>query len=185
MCEEVFVPEKVEFYGMFTFMKAGLVYSDIINTVSETYVKEIQTPQYGERLEGLVKERYKDLYGIVNEIDYDVFNPKEDPRIVKNYDVNSIELKKDNKFALQKEMGLPVKDVPMIGLISRLSGQKGLELIMNEIDEILKNDIQFVLLGTGDEYYETGLKKIREKYPTKWCIIGFNAPLAQPYICGK
>ncbi len=178
--EEVFIPEKVEFYGMFSFMKAGLVYSDIINTVSETYVKEIQTPQYGEKLEGLLKERSEDLYGIVNGIDYDVFNPKEDPRIVKNYDVNSIELKQENKFALQKEMGLPVKDVPMIGLISRLSGQKGLDLIMDEIDEIMKNDIQFVLLGAGDEYYETGFKKIREKYPKKMGVFtGFNAPLAQ------
>jgi starch synthase len=178
--EEVFVPEKVEFYGMFSFMKAGVVYSDIINTVSETYAKEIKTPQYGEKFEGLMIERSKDLYGIVNGIDYDVFNPKEDPRIVKNYDVNSIELKKENKYALQKEMGLPVKDVPMIGLISRLSGQKGLNLIMDEIDEIMKNDLQFVLLGEGDEYYETGFKKIQEKYPKQMGVaIEFNAPLAQ------
>jgi len=178
--DEVFVPEKVEFYGMFSFMKAGLVYSDIINTVSETYVKEIKTPQYGEKLEGLLKERSKDLYGIVNGIDYDVFNPKEDPRIVKNYDVKSVEFKKDNKYALQKEIGLPVKDVPMIGLISRLSGQKGLDLIMDEIEGIMKNDVQFVLLGVGDEYYETAFKKIEEKYPKKMrAFIEFNVPLAQ------
>lgn len=184
--DEVFTPEKVEFYGRFNFMKAGIVYADIINTVSETYAKEIKTEQYGEKLEGLLIKRSKDLYGIVNGIDYDVFNPKEDPRIVKNYDVNSIELKKENKYALQKEMGLPVRDVPMIGLISRLSSQKGLNLIMDEIDEIMKNDLQFVLLGEGDDYYETGFKKIREKYPQKMGVfIGFNVPLAQRIYAGS
>jgi len=80
--DEVFVPEKVEFYGMFSFMKAGLVYADIITTVSETYAKEIQTEKYGERLEGLLRKRSKDLYGIVNGIDYDVFNPQTDPAIL-------------------------------------------------------------------------------------------------------
>lgn len=178
--EEVFIPEKVEFYGQFSFMKAGLVYSDIINTVSETYVKEIKTPKYGEKLEGLLKERSKDLYGILNGIDYEEFNPKEDERIVSNYDINSIELKKENKFALQKELGLPVKDVPMIGLISRFSSQKGLDHVMDEIDEIMKNDINFVLLGSGDDYYETGFKKIAKKYPKKMCLYtGYNASLAQ------
>lgn len=180
MSDEVFIPEKAEFYGMFGFMKTGLVYADIINTVSETYAKEIQTSQYGEKLEGLLKERSKDLYGIVNGIDYDVFNPETDPRIFMNYNSENAHLKKENKYALQKEMGLPKKDVPVLGLISRLTGQKGLNLIMDEIDEIMKNDIQFVLLGAGDEYYETGFKKLRDKYADKIGVfIGFNAPLAQ------
>ncbi|HHV28714.1 MAG TPA: glycogen synthase GlgA [Clostridium sp.] len=186
MPDEVFVPEKVEFYGMFSFMKAGLVYSDIITTVSETYAKEIQTERYGEKLEGLLKNRSKDLYGIVNGIDYDVFNPETDPRIYKNYTVDTFKLKAENKYALQKEMGLPKKDVPVIGLISRLTGQKGLNLIMDEIDEMMKEDIQFILLGAGDEYYETGFKKIQEKYPDKVGVfIGFNAPLAQRIYAGS
>lgn len=186
MTDEIFIPEKVEFYGMFSFMKAGLVYTDIISTVSETYAKEIQTVQYGEKLEGLLKGRSKDLYGIVNGIDYDVFNPETDPRIYKNYNVETFKLKTENKYALQKEMGLPKKDVPVIGLISRLTGQKGLNLIMDEFDEMMKEDMQFILLGAGDEYYETGFKKIQEKYPDKVGVyIGFNAPLAQRIYAGS
>jgi starch synthase len=186
MGDEVFIPEKVEFYGMFGFMKAGLVYADIINTVSKTYSKEIQTHQYGEKLEGLLKERSKDLYGIVNGIDYDVFNPETDPRIYKNYNAESFYLKKENKHALQKEMKLPVKDVPVIGLISRLTGQKGLNFIMDEMDKMLKNDMQFILLGAGDPYYEIGFTKIRDKYPDKVGVYtGFNAPLAQRIYAGS
>jgi len=168
--DEVFVPEKVEFYGMFSFMKAGLVYADIITTVSETYAKEIQTEKYGERLEVCWENGPKTFYGIVNGIDYDVFNPQTDPAIYKNYNVETFELKVENKYALQKEMGLPKKDVPVIGLISRLTGQKGLNLIMDEIDEMMKEDIQFVLLGAGDEYYETDLRKFRKSILTKWSV---------------
>jgi len=184
--DELFVPEKVEFYGSFNFMKAGLVYTDVINTVSKEYAKEIQTPQYGERLDGLLKSRQSDLYGIVNGISYDEFNPSTDTRIYKNYDQESYTLKKENKLGLQKEMGLPCRDVPVIGLISRLAGQKGLDLILKEIDHILKNDIQFVLLGTGDPYFENGFRNIRDKYPDKVAIyLGFNAALAQRIYAGS
>ena len=105
--EEVFHPDRVEFYGRFNFMKAGLVYADIISTVSETYAKEIQTEQYGEKLEGLLSRRSDDLYGIVNGIRYDQFNPETDPRIFKNFGEKNIQIKKENKYALQNEMGLP------------------------------------------------------------------------------
>lgn len=184
--DEVFIPEKVEFYGMFSFMKAGLVYSDVINTVSKMYAEEIQTPQYGEKLDGLLKKRSKDLYGIVNGISYEEFNPSSDTRIFKNYDVDNIDLKKENKKALQQEMGLPVRDVPLISVISRLSWQKGLDLIIEEIDAIMENDVQFVLLGTGDEHYENAFRDIKNKYPDKVGIyIGFNAPLAQRIYAGS
>ena len=107
MTDELFVPEKTEFYGMFSFMKTGLVYADAINTVSEVYAKEIQTPEYGEKLEGLLRSRKEDLFGILNGIDYEVFNPETDEYIYKNYNENTIKYKKDNKYALQKEVGLP------------------------------------------------------------------------------
>lgn len=183
--EDVFTPEKVEFYGMFNFMKAGLVYADIINTVSEMYAREIQTGQYGERLEGLLRSRSQDLFGIVNGISYDEFDPLNDPRIYKNYGADSIEDKRYNKVALQKEMGLPVREVPVMGLISRLSGQKGLNLILEKMDRIMENDIQFILLGTGDEYYERAFKELEIRYPEKTkAFIGFNATLAQRIYAG-
>jgi starch synthase len=178
--EEIFQPDKVEFYGRFNFMKAGLVYADIISTVSETYAKEIQTEQFGEKLEGLLERRSNDLYGIVNGIGYDQFSPETDPRIFKNFNEKNIKIKKENKYALQNEMGLPKKDVPMLSLISRLTGQKGLGLIVDKIDEIMSNDVQFVLLGTGDPHYEDAFRYAKEKYPDKVAIhIGFNASLAQ------
>jgi starch synthase len=182
---EVFTAEKVEFYGMFSFMKAGLVYADVISTVSGVYAREIQTPQYGEGLEGLLKKRSDDLYGIVNGISQEEFDPETDPRIFKNFSLENIEDKKQNKYALQKEMSLPVRDVPMIGLISRLSGQKGLDLIIEKLDRIMGHDLQFVLLGTGDEYYETAFKNARVEYPDKMGVyIGFNAALAQRIYAG-
>ncbi len=181
----VFTSEKAEFYGAFSFMKAGLVYADIISTVSEMYAREIQTQQYGERLEGLLSKRTHDLFGIVNGISYEEFNPATDPRIVKNYSIENHEDKKLNKTALQKEMGLPVRDVPVIGLISRLSGQKGLNLIIDRIDGMMKHDMQFVLLGQGDRYYEDIFKEIEAGYPEKVAVYtGFNITLAQRIYAG-
>ena len=185
MGDSMFTPDKVEFYGMFNFMKAGLVYTDVINTVSETYAAEIQTPQYGERLEGLLQKRKADLFGIVNGISYEEFNPETDKRIVRNYSPAAPEVKKENKYALQKEMGLPVGDMPVIGLVSRLSGQKGLDLVIDRMGEILGQDTQFVLLGDGDEYYKNAFREIKRKYPDRFGMyLGFNAPLAQRIYAG-
>ncbi len=184
--ESVFTPEKVEFYGSFNFMKAGIVYADIINAVSETYAEEIQTVEYGEKLEGLLKQRKEDLFGIVNGIDYEEFDPEKDKDIYKNYNINSISLKKQNKTALQKEFGLPVRDVPLLGLVSRLTGQKGLDLISGIAEELFKEDIQFALLGSGEEYYENIFRRLMIKYPEKMgTYIGFNAALAQRIYAGS
>lgn len=182
---EYFHPEKLEFYGQFSFMKAGLLYADVINTVSKKYAEEIQTSEYGEGFEGLLRKRSQDLHGIVNGINYHEFNPKTDPRIFRTYDSHSIEDKYENKYALQKEMDLPVKDVPVIGLISRLVDQKGLDLITNVFDELIKEDLQFVLLGTGDKYYEERFAEMREKYPDKVGVyLGYNGILAQRIYAG-
>jgi len=182
---EVFIPDKVEYYGMFNFMKAGIVYTDVINTVSSSYAKEIQTPEYGEGLDGLLKKRGKDLFGIVNGISYEEFNPTTDKRIYKNFDINSVELKKENKYLLQEEIGLPIGDMPIMGLVTRLSGQKGLDLIIEKIDNIMKHNVQFVLLGTGDPYYESIFANIKNRYPNKVAVfIGFDAVLAQKIYAG-
>jgi len=183
---EVFTPEKCEFYGMFNFMKAGLVYSDIISTVSSVYAKEIQTHEYGERLEGLLSKRSDSLYGILNGISYEEFNPETDKEIARNYGITNFKDKKENKTALQQKMGLPLGDSPLIGLISRLSGQKGLNLIIEKIDELMKRNIQFVLLGTGDDYYEKQFRRFAEKYRDKIAVyIGFDPQLAKQIYAGS
>ena len=182
---DVFTPQKVEFYGSFSFMKAGIVYADKINTVSEKYSDEIQTPEYGENMEGILRDRRNDLSGIVNGISYEAFDPETDKDIYENFGPDSLEGKKKNKTALQKELGLPVKDVPLLGIVSRLSGQKGFDLILNAAKELFKKDIQLVLLGTGDQYYADGFSRLMLEYPDKVSVrIAFSAVLAQRIYAG-
>ncbi|MCL6638164.1 MAG: glycogen synthase GlgA [Firmicutes bacterium] len=184
--DEFYHPDRLEFYGTVSFMKAGILYADVINTVSRTYAEEIKRPELGERMDGLLRKRAGDLYGIINGINYHEFNPRTDPRIHRNYDQYSVVNKRENKYALQKEMGLPAKEVPLIGLISRLVDQKGLDLIAGIIDEMMGQDIQFVVLGSGDRYYEQLFENIRARYPEKMGLyIGFNAILAQRIYAGS
>lgn len=137
-------------------LRGGLVYSDYITTVSNTYAAEIQTPYYGEGLDDLLSMRRERLWGIVNGIDYDIYNPATDTKIYQNYEVENFRvLKKANKRKLQEELGLPVDDHHfMIGIISRLTDQKGLDLVDCVMNEICTPDTQFVVLGTGDSRYE-------------------------------
>ncbi|MGI6493170.1 MAG: glycogen synthase [Pelotomaculum sp.] len=184
--EEYFHPELLEFFGSVSYIKAGILYADIINTVSRTYAAEIQRPELGERLDGLLRKRSADLYGIVNGINYHEFNPNTDPRIHRTFNETSIPNKKDNKFALQKELGLPERDIPVIGLVSRLVDQKGLDLIAHIIDDLMQEDIQFVILGSGEQYYEQLLEKIKRVYPDKTGLyLGFNSILAQRIYAGS
>ncbi|WP_027719471.1 glycogen synthase GlgA [Desulfovirgula thermocuniculi] len=183
--EEYFTPQLLEFYGTVSFMKMGILYADVITTVSRTYAAEIQRPEMGERMDGLLRKRSHDLYGIVNGINYHEFNPRTDPRIYRNYDVESIENKRENKVALQKEMNLPVRDVPLLGMISRLVDQKGLDLVAEVADRLLSQDVQLVVLGSGDRYYEEMFREIQRRYPEKVGVyIGFNAILAQRIYAG-
>ncbi|HIE13195.1 MAG TPA: glycogen synthase GlgA [Desulfotomaculum sp.] len=183
--DEYFKPERLEFYGNFSFMKTGLLYADVINTVSRTYAQEIQTPEFGERMDGLLRMRAKDLYGILNGINYHEFNPATDPRIHRNYSVSNIEDKKDNKFALQKEMDLPFKDIPVMGIVSRLVAQKGLDLVDEIAEELMHLDIQLVVLGRGDPYYHKMCETLKRRYPQKMGLrLGFNPVLAQRIYAG-
>ena len=184
--EEYFTPELLEFYGSLSFLKTGVLYSDVVSTVSKTYAKEIQRPELGENMEGLLRMRSKDLYGILNGINIHEFDPKNDPRIYRNYDTESLDNKRENKFLLQKEMGLPVRDLPVLGLISRLVDQKGLDLFDPIMDDLMKEDIQFVVLGIGDPYYHKVFERIKEKYPEKVGLhIAFNPVLAQRIYAGS
>ena len=172
----------LEFYDAVNFMKGGLIYTDYISTVSRTYAEEIQYEYFGEHLDGLLRSRKDDIYGIVNGIDYSVYNPETDKNLFVNYNVDSYDKKMENKVQLQKELGLPVgRRILMVALVSRLVAAKGMDLIVRMMDEILQHeDIQFVLLGTGDKVFEDWFKGLAWRFPTKTSInIRFSNELAQ------
>ena len=167
--EYFFTPDKLEAYKDANLLKGGIVYADAVTTVSNTYAEEIKTPFYGEGLDGLLRAREKDLSGIVNGIDYAEFNPETDPHIVKQYNaVNFRKEKVKNKRALQQELGLCQDDRKMmIGVVSRLTDQKGFDLIAYIMDELCRDDIQLVVLGTGEERYENMFRHFDWKYGDK------------------
>lgn len=150
-------------------LKGGLVYADAITTVSDSYAEEIKTPFYGEGLDGLMRARSNDLRGIVNGIDYVDFNPATDKFITAQYDAsNVIEKKLENKRALQKELGIGAGDNRfMIGIVSRLTDQKGFDLIAYVMENLCQRDVQLVVLGTGDQRYEEMFRWFAGKYPSK------------------
>ncbi|MEK4348933.1 glycogen synthase GlgA [Paenibacillus sp. FSL P4-0184] len=158
----------VEYYGNVNFLKGGIVYSDRVTTVSPTYSEEIRTPYYGYGLDGLLNARADVLSGIVNGIDTKSYNPATDTSLVTRYRSN-LAKKTENKLALQEELGLPVDaNIPMVAMVTRLVDSKGLDLLTRVLDELLhKDDIQFVLLGTGDESYERWFKEAAWRYPAK------------------
>lgn len=161
-----FTPDKLEAYKDGNLLKGGIVYADAVTTVSETYADEIKMPFYGEGLDGLMRARSNSLRGIVNGIDYDVYNPLTDSSIPYHYD--SVTFRKEkgkNKKALQQELGLEVNDKKfMLGIVSRLTDQKGLDLVQCVMDEICTDDLQLVVLGTGDEKYENMFRHYDWKY---------------------
>jgi len=163
----VFTADKLECYGGANMLKGGLVYADEITTVSDTYAEEIQMPYYGEKLDGLLRARNNHLTGIVNGIDYDIYNPMTDPYLEYNYSAeDGPDLKVINKKALQRRVGLPENaDIFTIGVISRLTDQKGFDLIDYVMDDICQEDVQFVLLGSGDPRYEDMFRYYANKYP--------------------
>lgn len=165
-----FTPDKLEAYKDANLLKGGIVYADAITTVSPTYAEEIKTQYYGEGLDGILNARAHDLRGILNGIDYDVFNPTMDKRIPHPYDAgNWRRVKKQNKADLQRELGLAEDDKCfMVGIVSRLTDQKGFDLIAYVMEEMLSQDaMQVVVLGTGEERYENMFRYFDEKYPGK------------------
>ncbi len=163
-----FHEEAFKFYDSVNFLKAGIVFADAVTTVSKTYAQEIKNSFYGEGLEGIIKKHENKITGIVNGIDYAKYDPSHDPVIHKNYDVGCVSCKKDNKIYLQDKFGLPINpDVPMVSMVTRLVDMKGLELIAHILDELLQENLQFVLLGTGDKKYEDMFYYFQGRYPQK------------------
>jgi starch synthase len=187
--ESYFNMFQMEAYGRVNFLKSGLVFAHMANTVSPNYAKEIQTEEYGAGLQGLLKDLadHGNLRGILNGIDYDEFDPNSDPNIPFQYSAGKIAGKAKCKLALQQEFGLPQdENIPVIGLVSRLADQKGLDLIKEVVAKVLGLPTQFVVLGLGDKTYESYFKSLQKKYPNHMrANICFDADLASRIYAGS
>ncbi len=182
---EFFTPGTLEFYGKVSLLKGGLLFADLLNTVSPTYSREIQTPEFGCGLEGVLTLRRDRLGGVVNGIDTDVWNPASDPHLPHHYSASDLTGKKACKTALQRELKLPGRRVPVLAIVSRLTIQKGLDLIAEILPELMALDLQIALLGTGDPQYEARFRALQEQYPQKVGLrIGFDEGLAHRMEAG-
>ncbi|MEE0721469.1 MAG: glycogen synthase GlgA [Caecibacter sp.] len=179
--QSLFDNGNLECDGCVNYMKSGMVYADFITTVSQTYAQEIMYPYFGEHLDSYLRSSKNRIIGIVNGLDEEAYNPATDSFISMTYTADSFQTQNHiNKEALQKELGLPVKrNVPMVAMVSRLVESKGLDLVTRIMDELMGEDIQFVIVGTGDWSYEDAFRNLSQKFPTKVSVnILFNEALA-------
>jgi starch synthase len=178
----------LRFKAGISFMKAGILYADLVTTVSDTYAKEILTPEFGEHMEDVLRLRQKDLYGIVNGIDVEDWDPSTDPHLAANYTLKNIAKGKlANKLAIQRELGLRQDpNVMLVAMVSRLTDQKGIWLLLQSLGTIMGWDLQLIILGTGDSHVEGQLKPIEFRYPHRavfYC--GYNEALAHRIYAGS
>ena len=176
--EKLWSADGLEFYEQLSFIKGGLVYADHITTVSPTYATEIQTPEFGNGLDGLLRHRSKHLTGILNGVDDSIWNPATDKNLVANYDTEHFSEKQKNKLALQREANLPVDaKIPLLGLVGRLVSQKGIDLVIGALRQLVQMQLpfQFVSLGAGAQEYEHALSELMLKYPQHISVmIGYD-----------
>lgn len=179
--------ERLEFYGKVNFLKGGLVYADALTTVSPHYAEEIQTKEYGCGMEGVLRTRRGDLVGIVNGIDPGEWDPATDPEIPSSFSPNKLEGKAGNKAALQRENRLKVeKRTPLLGMISRLADQKGLDLLVSAVEGLMKRGVQLVLLGTGEEKYHQIFRDLAKQYPLQLAAhLLFDPKMAKRIYAGS
>ncbi len=179
-------PEGFEYYGQASFLKAGLACADRLSTVSPTYAREIQAPENGLGFDGLLRARQSVLHGILNGCDYDIWNPEKDIHLPARYAAESLAGKRACKAALQRELGLPARaDAPLCGSVSRLTDQKGFDLVLGALPQILDGDAQYVVLGAGEPSLESALKQLQVKFPKKLAVrIGYDEPLAHRIEAG-
>lgn len=173
---ELYDNDTLKFYDSINFMKGAIKTADKITTVSKTYSEEIKIDFFGEGLQNVILERSNDLIGIENGIDYTIYDPSKDDLIQNKFSKYTLNIKKLNKLFIQKELGLKVdEDIPMIAMVSRLTSQKGLDILVNCLEEIINENIQFVVLGTGEKKYEDFFRNLAYKYPSKIsAIIDFD-----------
>lgn len=184
---QTFDEGSVEYFGNVNFMKGGITYADAVTTVSPSYAQEIQTSGFGENLDGVLRANRAKLQGIINGIDMKVYNPATDPDILAHYSVNDMSGKVKDKQSLQKAVGLSERDVPLFAVVSRLTRQKGMDLLLDALNEFLqKNDVQVVILGTGDPDLEEGFRGYQRAYGQKFVAkIEFDVKLAQQIYAGS
>lgn len=178
--EQLFEPRYLEFWGQVNLLKGGLVFADVLNTVSETYAKEIQTRELGCGLDGVLRERARDLYGILNGVDYSVWDPRNDSYLPARYGPEDLAGKRVCKAALQREVGLREDlGVPLFGMVSRLVEQKGVDLLVACVERFPASGAQLVVLGTGEPRYEVQLREFAQRYPGWVAVrVGFDERLA-------
>ncbi|MDB6065964.1 MAG: glycogen/starch synthase, ADP-glucose type [Pedosphaera sp.] len=183
---DYFNPSGVEFYGSLNCMKAGIAYADAVTTVSPRYAREITTPESGAGLDDLLRKRQGALVGILNGVDYHEWNTTKNPNLPHPYSVQSLAGKARDKVALQEEMGLPIiANVPVFASITRLADQKGLDIQLGALEEMLSTNMQFVLLGSGSEAYEKAYRALATRYPSKVAVrIGFDQGLSHRIEAG-
>ena len=181
LSDEYFTEDKVKFYDCISYMKAAIVYSDFVTTVSPTYALEIQNDFFGEGLNGVLNYYNFKLKGVLNGLDYEINDPEKDPKIFANYTSKDLSGKVKNKLLLQKELGLVEDaDMPMIGIVSRMTSQKGFDLVIAMIEEMMAENVQLVLLGTGDAKYEDVFRYYSNRYPERVSAnLFFSGDLAQ------
>ena len=170
----------LEFHGRLSFIKGGLVFADMLSTVSPTYAREIQTPAFGCGLDPLLRHRQERLVGILNGVDYTIWNPETDPHLASPYGPDDLAAKEVNKAALQAEFGLPVEtDIPLVGMVSRLAEQKGFDLLIEALPGLMQRRLQIVVLGSGDKRLEQALTDARKAYPGALGVeIGYDESLS-------
>jgi starch synthase len=185
----IFTPQGIEFYGKVNLLKGGIVYSDLVTTVSPTYAEEIKTPEYGYGLDGVLRwisQNTNNLIGILNGIDYKVWNPETDKALYVNYGVGDINGKLRNKSRLKEELGLnPNGGKPLLGMVSRLTEQKGIDLIVESLPQVFDLGFQLVILGSGDEKYERMLENAKQRYKGNlYVLLGFSDEIARRIYAG-
>ena len=183
---DLFNPFGIEFYGKVNFLKAGLVFADLINTVSRKYSQEIQTEEFGHGLEGVLRARARDVHGILNGIDYEEWHPSRDPFIAARFSGEDLAGKAVCKADLQQVFGLPERPgVPLLAVITRLTPQKGMDLVAEALDAMLALDTQFVLLGTGEEALHQALEEAKGRHPSRIGLkLGFDVALSHKIEAG-
>ncbi|MFN3740171.1 MAG: glycogen synthase GlgA [Thermodesulfovibrionales bacterium] len=184
---EHFNPEGIEFYGKVNFLKAGIISADAITTVSENYTREILTEEYGYGLQGLLKKRASRLYGILNGVDYSIWDPETDRNIPKRYGIKNLDGKAQCKKALIKKHGLQIKESqPLIGFVGRFAAQKGIELIERSIPDLVKAGFGLIMIGQGDRIFENAMIKRQEEFRKNLYVrLGYDEGLARMVYAGS